>query len=833
MRLRRVAKAGSGGGQLVARWAALLGAMILTAPALSFPAEAESAPGPAELLRELNELSLDPDAVYRVRDVHLTRDRVNLYLNYGTLAFYRAVSGQVTGVVFEGEGEILLVPPSAVEKRSLAHFTKSPILTEPVNSAILRFTDETAQEILERARPLEPDDEERPGPFLERWDPVARRLNPLLSVRVLMDLLGERDAPYFHAQLEGKNLGLFFVTVDERQWEGVQVGAARALRGRVFGDVWCSFPTARAESRFEELRVGSLVVNSYRIETRIHPDHSLEAKAELELKSRSVRDRVHAFELSRSLKVSRAVLDGETELPFFQDTSLDDSEAAARGNDWLVVVLPAARPAGERFRLSFEYQGNVITEVGKGVLYVGSRGSWYPNRGVGWRANYDLTFHCPKGLTLVATGNRVEEKTSGEWKTSRWVSEGKLNVAGFNLGTYVSRSRRVGKTHIEVFAGKEAERELEKRHAAANPQTLIVVRPGAEGHQAIVVMPRIAPTLDPTAHLDEVAEEVAEAVGYFETLFGPFPYPRLSVAQAPGHFGQGWPGLVYLPTLSFLASADRSQIGMGGRSSERFNRLSVTHEIAHQWWGNLVGWATYRDQWLSEGFATYAAALHLAQRKDGEQQFRELMRTYRDELLAKTRDGGTVEAGGPIWLGHRQSSSLTPDAYVAITYKKACWVIHMLRGLMSDPQTGSDERFFRMLREFVAANAEKAPSTDDFLRHAEKYMTREMDLERNGRLDWFFNSWVYSTGIPSYRLSSSTRRGANGKFVVEGKIEQSGVGGEFEMLVPVVADAGRDRKTLLGRVHVNEDGGKFRFEVSFQPARVGIDEEQILAVVEN
>ena len=150
----------------------------------------------------------------------------------------------------------------------------------------------------------------------------------------------------------------------------------------------------------------------------------------------------------------------------------------------------------------------------------------------------------------------------------------------------------------------------------------------------------------------------------------------------------------------------------------------IAHEIAHQWWGNLLGWQTYHDQWLSEGLASYAAALFLAQGKDGSHQFHDLLHLYKDDLLAKTSEGATVESGGPIWLGQRLSSSLDPEGYSNIVYKKACWVLHMLRGLMTDPKTGSDARFFRMLRDFVTHYQGQSVSTEDFIHHAEKYMTR-------------------------------------------------------------------------------------------------------------
>jgi len=404
-------------------------------------------------------------------------------------------------------------------------------------------------------------------------------------------------------------------------------------------------------------------------------------------------------------------------------------------------------------------------------------------------------------------------------------------VAGFNLGVYRTRVRQCGKVTVEVYAAQEVEASLERRHLDAHPGGELVVRQTPEGSKVVAVLPRQVPPLDPTALLDRVADEAEQALRYFETLFGPLPFPRLALSQVPGHFGQGWPGLVYLPTLSFLPEAERSRMGLGAKSQEFQHRVSAAHEIAHQWWGNQVGWVTYRDQWLSEGFATYAAALHLGQGKDGERTFRELMHSYRDELLSKTEEGSTIESGGPIWLGHRLSNSLNPGGYANITYKKACWVVHMLRALMTDPVTGSDEAFFRMLRDFLTAYRGRNAATEDFVRHAEKYMTRTADLEGNRRLDWFFNAWVYGTGIPAYKLNVSVRRVTAKKFVVEGTIEQSGVPDDFETLVPLIATYTKGRPVLLGRVAVGGNGGRFKFTTTSRPTRVAIDAENLLAVV--
>jgi hypothetical protein len=227
--------------------------------------------------------------------------------------------------------------------------------------------------------------------------------------------------------------------------------------------------------------------------------------------------------------------------------------------------------------------------------------------------------------------------------------------------------------------------------------------------------------------------------------------------------------------------------------------------------------------------------LSLTQEKDGDRLMRQLLRDYRRDLLAKNKEGGTVESEGPIWLGGRLSNSLDPNGYDTIVYKKACWVLHMLRLVLSDPQTGSDARFFQMLRDFVSEYRGRSPSTEDFVRHAEKYMTREADLEHDHHLDWFFREWVYSTGVPEYTLETSTRPMPGGTYRVEGTITESTGDREFEMLVPLnisyhsaAARAARPARLL---VPVTGAGGHFRFNSEFKPDHVAIDEDAILAIV--
>lgn len=785
-------------------------------------------PDAAALLETLNNLAVDPSQVYFIRDARITRDRATVYFNRGFIGLLAPVGGEITGALFTGDGEVLLMPPDPADGESLAYFTSSPVLEERFSSAYLRFTDGTARELLSKAQAPDPQSAEQPRELLPAWNDVALHLNSGQSLRILEDLLSERRPEYFSADLQGMKLGAFALSIDERRPEAVLAVAPSEKDGASYADVWCSFQS-QSQTMPGNAWQPPFQVRSYRVETEIGRDKNLDGRAELELESGQP-ERFLAFELSGRLEVSAVRDESGAKLPAFQGALAPGPRLHER-SDWLAVILPKAHRRGERFKLNFAYHGSVIADVGNGVLYVGAHSSWYPNDGPSPAAHYDLTFDYPDNLTLVATGRMADQSSADGIHHSRWVSDGVFPMAGFNLGPYDVRTRELGKVQVQVYATNEAEDALVARYRQLQAE--------AEREQDELNRRSIAPpgagSLSPSALIDKVADNAAQTVRYFQTLFGPFPYPRLAVAQIPGDFGQGWPELIYLPTFAFLPDFVRMQMSATQKFAGLEDRAVVPHEIAHQWWGNEVGWQTYHDQWLSEGFASYAAALSLTQERDGDRLFRRLLRDYRSDLLAKNKEGDIVESEGPIWLGSRLSNSLDPDGYNAIVYKKACWVLHMLRLLLTDPQTGSDARFFQMLSEFASEYQGRTPSTDDFARHAEKYMTREADLEHDHRLDWFFKEWVYSTGVPEYRLQASTRRLEGGAYQVAGTITENTSDREFEMLVPVSVSyrSASSRAVRLKRVlvPVTGAGGHFRFTTEVKPDRVTIDEDAILAIV--
>jgi hypothetical protein len=244
---------------------------------------------------------------------------------------------------------------------------------------------------------------------------------------------------------------------------------------------------------------------------------------------------------------------------------------------------------------------------------------------------------------------------------------------------------------------------------------------------------------------EEARTLVGRALEFFEQSFGAYPLDELTVVTLPRRFSQSYPGFI---TLTDAILAGRDPFTSGGVDFVR--RTLVAHEIAHQWWGNLVGWASYRDQWLSEAMANYAALLWVS-RQQGQDStlLAELAAGWREMLARPGPDGRTLESLGPVVLGSRLNSSRSATAYRAIVYRKGAVVLAMLARAVGE------EPFLRILREIAASSAGRSLATEDFLAAVE----RASGLE----LDGFAHQFIYGTGIPHvyyrYEPGEPTERG--------------------------------------------------------------------------
>jgi aminopeptidase N len=200
-------------------------------------------------------------------------------------------------------------------------------------------------------------------------------------------------------------------------------------------------------------------------------------------------------------------------------------------------------------------------------------------------------------------------------------------------------------------------------------------------------------------------------------------------------------------------------------------------------------WASYHDQWLSEGFAEFSAGLFLRYGVAGNWRpdYLEFWDRLRRRILEKNEFGVAPNDAGPLWMGLRLSSPRTANAYQNVTYPKGAYVLQMLHSMM---YSEGDMVFIDTMHDFVETYRDKPSSTEAFKAIAEKHMTKTMDLQGNGRLDWFFNEWVYGTQVPRYHFSYEVTSAGSGKTNLHVNITQSEVSDTFAMLGPIYADFG-------------------------------------------
>jgi hypothetical protein len=254
---------------------------------------------------------------------------------------------------------------------------------------------------------------------------------------------------------------------------------------------------------------------------------------------------------------------------------------------------------------------------------------------------------------------------------------------------------------------------------------------------------------------------------------------------------------VYLPVSAFLDSTQRWMLlGAGAFSFDYFIDGVTAHEVAHQWWGHRVGWASYRDQWLSEGLAEFSAGLFLQATRREPTDYQKSLEQARQQILTQNQFGYSPNDVGPLSMGHRLSTPRAPRASQLI-YSKGSYVIHMLRSMMFDPERG-DAPFIEMMTDFVTTHANRNATTESFRAVLEKHVTPPplMNSISNGTMEWFFDQWVYGTEVPSYEYAYKLTPQEGGKTMLDARIRQTGVSDNFAM--PVV---------LYGE----DDGNLFRF----------------------
>jgi hypothetical protein len=784
------------------RW--LPGLLLVTSPLIAGQA--------ADIARAIRENSFDREECYRVRDLTLVKEDIRIYFNDGHLIFSKPVAGKRIAAVFttdvdDGDGEIMLLPPDHAERRALAAFIDSPNLDEHFRAALLLFTGDDYEQLKAQiaANPFNKKTPDIGAALDEEWTHVLRNLGDSYQTRITLDLLGGpgRSTGVLAAVINSVNRGNFDVSFDPTNTEQIVAGQLATRDDRTYFDVWTSF---RARSfRRKPPPQPDVVLRNYRIDATMNPDLSLDVVTRAKVTTTKDGLTAAAFDIAPQMNISQVTVDGRP-AEVLQRDSLRYN--ATRGGNNLFLVVPAEPlRAGRSYEFEFHHSGKVVFSAGDRIFYVAARADWYPMHGASF-AEFDMRFRYPKDLDLVSAGEVIEDRTEGDWRITRRRTTSPIRLAGFNLGDYAHARLERGGYTIDVCANRAVEKALQPR-----PQAIPMPIPGLNsrrigGGGLETVTP---PPPDPLARLKELATEVAGALEFMTSKFGPAALPHITVSPIPGTFGQGFPGLIYLSTLSYLKNPRGPQLSTNESQDVFFQDLLQAHEVAHQWWGNRISATSYRDYWLMEALANYSALLYIEKTK-GQRQMDLMLDTYRNDLLAKRDNGETVDSTGPIVLGSRLQSSIEPRAWRTVTYGKGSWIIHMLRARMGD------QRFLDMLGEVVKRYDQKELSTEDFREVAARFLPPKSD---DPDLESFFDQWVYGTGIPDLKLAWSVK-GKAPALRLMGTLTQSAVDDDFSALVPVEIQVTRS-KTATYWVRSAGPSATFTVPLKQQPLKVTLD----------
>jgi hypothetical protein len=771
----------------------------------------------ADIARAIRENSFDRAECYRVRDVSLVREDIRIHLADGHMIFSKPIAGRRIAAVFTadvegGDAEVILMPPNLAERTSLASYIHSPNLNEHFKTAVFLFTGNDYDQFLEQLS-SSPANRKVPelGPIMdEEWSPALRNLGASYQTRLTLDLMGGpgRRPGLFAAMFGGTSRGNFDIVYDPESVEQIFAGQLTMRENRLFFDTWTSF-AAKSQRRNPPAPKYEMTLRDYRIEGTVEPDLTLSVVTRVKVKPNHDGMLAAPFDMSPDMDITAITIDGRP-AEVLQRESLRIN--LTRGGNNLFLVEPAEPlRAGREYEFEFRHRGKVILDAGDRVFYVRSRGNWYPMHGSQF-ANYDLQFKYPRDLEMVSAGDVVEDRFEEEYRITRRRTPAPIRIAAFNLGNYAHARETRANFVVDVYANRALERALQPRpqfpSEVTSPQPLAGQRrrPGADSQASAPVLP---PPPNPLERLQTLAAEVAGAMEFLSSKFGPPALPRLTVSPIPGSFGQGFPGLIYLSTLSYLKHLPRTT---ASEAQQLFYAdLLQSHEAAHQWWGNRIVPTTYRDGWLMEALANYSALLYLEKSK-GVKAVDIMLESYRDNLLLKNEAGETVESTGPIVLGGRLESSQEPRAWRAITYGKGSWIVHMLRRRMGD------ERFFAMLAAMLKNYDHKEISSEEFRVHAAQFLTPKSE---DPKLDNFFEQWIYGTGIPTLKMTYSIKGKAPALRLV-GTLTQTDAGEDFTTLVPVDIQVARGR-TVTHWVASNSDPVTFTVPLSQPPLKVTMD----------
>ena len=711
-----------------------------------------------------------------VSNLVLKRDRVSMTFT-GTFYFAAPAGGRVTGAVFVGQGTMRAdVPNSQFERDNVKRLLAAEAVESDFKTAVLRWSDDTFDLIASGRRDAATVPSQATDLAASFETRFVTETGANIGARVALSVLNQETPGVFLAQFDGGRRNRFTYLLDHQG--RIPVGHFNLNGGEkgvifqhqsafYFNELWMAFYAEGdyAKGAVEYSDQHDLVdVTHYAINMDLRDltrTIGLRASIEMEVRGRDVR--AVPFKIGESLSASgRSRLINQLRV---KRARMGDTELAWAQADWeggFTVFLPGAVETGQKVRIDVDLDGNFMQNVPiyPECFYPRDNVTWLPRHGYLDRATFDVTFRHRKRDRVASGGTRVSEGPDPE-----------------DRDAVVTRYQLTQPVALAVFAVGPFERKTQQVTWEA-------------GGQPVPIEFSSVPNRVTAIKHEFILAELDNAVRYFAALFGPYPYSTFGAAFHPYGFGQGFASLLMIPPTD---------------QENKYTHAFIAHETAHQWWGNIVSWRSYRDQWLTD-----------------------LIRELRESLRNPPRTATGVGSGrlndiGPVIQGSRLNTTKTLGAYQALVYNKGALILRMLHFLFSHPSTHDDSAFNAMMQDFVGQFRNRAARTEDFWAVASRHFPRTPIAQKFGmqNLDWFFRQWVYGTGLPSYQLEYEVVTREGGMFVT-GVVKQDGVGADWVMVLPLVMsfDGGQEANTT---VSVTGPSTPFTLKVPIKPRKVELD----------
>jgi hypothetical protein len=691
-------------------------------------------------LENLYRLSVNPTRQFTAHNLKVSAEDLDLTLAEGSV-FVADVDIGVTAMVLLGKGTLSFHPDPPVEKGQIKIFCGNETLETGFDAAFIRISPSDFETLVAtpqlEARPVDGRDlkhaqdvfrDEAGKSFAVDLGDLSRDAWSLLPGAG--DFLAEMHTrrfdtlTYARSGTEAEDITLF----DRKRHRNISIYASKrklAAHGR----------------SYNEDDLVDYDVLDYDIDVASTPERQwIEGRARIFLKVRSYFLNTITLKLADPLVV-QSVVSNELGRLFAvriknQNTIVLNLPATVTKDSTLTLTISYAgrlepqSPDRETVAVALGGQRQAVEELplitAEPSFLYSSRSLWYPQAVVSDYATSRIRLSVPSTLEAVASGQLepgfpvivAAKESARESKDAPQTRKLYAFVASQPLRYLAFIVSRFARAETATIGFPEAPASL----SGGIPLTGISYR---SLNLSIEANPR------QVARGRELADRAADIATFYQSLLGDSPYSSFTVALVESNLPGGHSPAYFaslnqpLPTTQLVWRNDPAAFNS-------FPEFFIAHEVAHQWWGQAVGWRNYHEQWISEGFAQYFAALY-AQHQRGDDAFASVMRQMR-------RWGMDHSDQGPIYLGYRLGHIRNEGRmFRAVVYNKSAAVLNMLRGLVGD------EAFFAGLRRFYRTMRFKKAGTDDF--------RQAMEATSGRQLDRFFERWIYGWTIPRLKFS--------------------------------------------------------------------------------